>query len=159
MQKLRGRPGRFSHMHHVRWTWGYTDGGQCPIVVTTNFASILPNMSCITYSKIVLLNQNWNQSDPDLYPETQQNFLATGLIPNCESDLYQFYKNRPKTCYSYRPDTGYVRTVLMLLQYWFSSENMSVTELFGNGTVLGQKIFGCNVDDILQEGSAFPGCC
>ena len=41
-------------------------------------------------AKSYVLNQNWNQSDPDLYPETQQNFLATGLIPNCKSDLYQF---------------------------------------------------------------------
>ena len=41
-------------------------------------------------AKSYVLNQKWNQSDPDLYPETQQNFLATGLIPNCKSDLYQF---------------------------------------------------------------------
>ena len=41
-------------------------------------------------AKSYVLNQNWNQSDPDLYPETQRNFLATGLIPNCKSDLYQF---------------------------------------------------------------------
>ena len=33
-------------------------------------------------------------------------------------------------------------TALMLLQYWFSAENMPVTELFGNGTVSGQNIFG-----------------
>jgi len=36
------------------------------------------------------LNQNWNQSDPDLYPETQRNFLATGLILNCKLYLHQF---------------------------------------------------------------------
>ena len=34
-----------------------------------------------------------------------------------------------------------VDTVLMLLQYLFSSENTPVTELFGNGTVSGQIIF------------------
>ena len=56
-------------------------------------------------AKSYVLNQNWNQSDPDLYPETQRNFLATGLILNCKSYLYQFYKNSPKTCYSYRSDT------------------------------------------------------
>ena len=35
----------------------------------------------------------------------------------------------------------------MLLWYWFSSENTPVTELFGNGTVSGQDIFGC-VDSV-----------
>ena len=30
------------------------------------------------------------KSYPDLYPETQRNILAMGLIPNCKSDLYQF---------------------------------------------------------------------
>ena len=44
---------------------------------------------CYT-AKSYVLNQNWNQSDPDLYPETQRNFLATGLILNCKSYLYQF---------------------------------------------------------------------
>ena len=53
-------------------------------------------------AKSYVLNQNLNQSDPDLNPETQRNFLATGLIPNCKSYLYQFNKNSPKTCYSYR---------------------------------------------------------
>ena len=49
------------------------------------------NKQCI-HSKIVqyILNQNWNQSDPDLYPETQRNILAMGLILNSKSDLYQF---------------------------------------------------------------------
>ena len=48
-------------------------------------------VSIRTYTaKSYVLNQKWNQSDPDLYPETQQNFLAMGLIPNCKSDLYQF---------------------------------------------------------------------
>ena len=55
-----------------------------------------------TYTAIsYVLNQNWNQSDPDLYPETQQNFLAT----NCKSNLYPVLQNSPKTCYSYRSDT------------------------------------------------------
>ena len=56
----------------------------------------------------------WNRSDPDLYPETQQNFLATGLIPICKSYLYQFcssvsFLQNPKTWYSYRSDTDMCR--------------------------------------------------
>ena len=43
-----------------------------------------------SHEKSYVLNQNWNQSDPDLYPETQPNFLATGLILNSKLDLYQF---------------------------------------------------------------------
>ena len=48
--------------------------------------------SCMQFitAKSYVLNQNWNQSDPDLYPETQRNFLAMGPIPNCKSYLYQF---------------------------------------------------------------------
>ena len=44
------------------------------------------------HSKILLsvLNQNWNQSDPGLYPEMQLNLLALGLIPNCKSDKVRF---------------------------------------------------------------------
>ena len=80
--------------------------------------SFTPRSTCMYHhirnrytTKSYDLNQKWNQSDPDLYPETQQNFLATGLIPNCKSDLYQFAalyqfsKNSPKTCCSYRSDT------------------------------------------------------
>ena len=52
-------------------------------------AAVVLGETCYT-AKSYVLNQKWNQSDPDLYPETQRNFLATGLIPNCKSDLYQF---------------------------------------------------------------------
>ena len=57
-------------------------------------------------------------------PGNEVNILATGLTPNCTSNLYQFfssvsvlqlcissaalyqfYKNSRKTCYSYRSDT------------------------------------------------------
>ena len=60
---------------------------------------------CGYTAKSYVLNENWNQSDPDLYPEMQLNFLAMGLIPNRKLDLYQFDKNSPKTCCSYRSDT------------------------------------------------------
>ena len=64
--------------------------------------------------------QKLNQSDPDLYPETQRNILAMGLIPNCKSDLYQFYHNSPKTCHSYRFDTD------MCVLIWYSPDAAAV---------------------------------
>ena len=70
---------------------------------------------------------------------------GNGSVPNCKPDLYQFYKSSPKHVIH----TGLIHwsdTVLMLLRYWYSSENIPVTELFVNRTVSVQKIFGCDRD-------------
>ena len=89
-----------------------------------------------------ILNLNWNRSDPDLYPEMQWNFLATGLTPNCKShgvSVLQFCISSTKTAQRHAIYSSLIQiraywssTVLMLLWYWFSFENMPVTELFVN---------------------------
>jgi len=62
------------------------------LAITTTHCTVDHHMSMawrIT-AKLYVLNLNWSQSDPDLYPEMQCNFLATGLTLNCKSHLYQF---------------------------------------------------------------------
>ena len=107
-----------------------------------------------------LIHQNWNQSDPsELEPIWSRSVPRnpTELFGNwyrtVNLDLYQFCSSvsvLQKQPLRHAIHTGLIQicaywsdTVMMLLQYWFSSENTPVTELFGNGTVLGQNIFGC----------------
>ena len=60
-------------------------------------------------AKSYVLNQNWNQSDPDLYPEMQLNFLAMGLILNCKSDLCQLCISSTKTALRHAIHTGLIQ--------------------------------------------------
>ena len=63
---------------------------------------------CRYTAKSYILNQNWNQSDSDLYSETQRNLFATGLIPNCKSYL-QLCISSTKTALRHAIHTGLIQ--------------------------------------------------
>ena len=83
--------------------------------------------------KFYVMNQNWNQCDPGLDSETQQNFLATAWHWTVNRICFNFaktamcilvYDATAPVTELHRPRTFFtVSLKLAILQYWFSSEN------------------------------------
>ena len=48
-------------------------------------------------AKFYIMNQNWNRVDFRSVYSNLMKLLGMSLTPNCEPDLYQFYKNSPQT--------------------------------------------------------------
>ena len=118
---------------------------------TTDPSSLCEGCGLQDYTaKSYVLNQNWNQSDPDLYPETQPNSLAMSLIRFVL--VLQFCISSTETVLRHAIRTG----LIQICAYWSwycpdATAVLPVTEFFGNRTVLGQNIFGCVSASVTSE--------
>ena len=94
----------------------------------------------------------WSRS----VPRNTTKLFGNGSDQICISSvaLYQFYRNSPKTCYSYRSDTDMCVLIwycpdatAVLIQCWKYTRNKT----FWQWTVSGQNIFGCVSVSVTSE--------